>query len=60
MRNIVEVIYIDDNGLDHHVRAGSLTPYKAHSPAQAHEVEQELHELAEKMGKYLRKQGKEG
>ena len=54
MKNIIEIIYVDDNGLDHHVRTEKVTPYKSACSGQTEMVYQLSIELAEKMRDFLR------
>ena len=55
MKNIIKIIYIDDNGLDHHVRLENLRPYKSKCPAQVEMVKKFSHELSEMLGDFFKK-----
>ena len=54
MKNYIEIIYVDDNGLDHHVRTENVTPYKASCPGQTEMVYQLASELVGKLSNFLR------
>lgn len=54
MKNFIEIIYVDDNGLDHHVRTENVTPYKAACTGQTETVYTLASELAGKMREFLR------
>lgn len=54
MKNYIEIIYVDDNGLDHHVRTENVTPYKAACMAQAEMVYRLSGALSAKMRNFLK------
>jgi hypothetical protein len=53
-RNTIEIIYYDDNGLDHHVLAENLPQFAYPCIAQTEGVYSRVLELAETMRNYLR------
>lgn len=57
MKNYIEIIYVDDNGLDHHVRTENVTPYKASCAGQTEMVYTLAGELSAKMRDFLRNRG---
>lgn len=59
MKNYIELIYVDDNGLGHHVSTENVRPYKAKCPAQAEMVFMLSNELAAKMHDFIRDYHKE-
>lgn len=56
MKNYIEIIYVDDNGLDHHVRTENVKAYKTPCPEQSEMVYTLASELATKMRNFLRSQ----
>ncbi len=54
MKNFIEIIYVDDNGLDHHVRTENVTPYKAACAGRTDMVYTLAGELAGKMREFLK------
>lgn len=56
-KNYIQLTYVDDNGMDHHVRKSKVPPYKAPCPAQTEMVYILAGDLAEKMREFLEKKG---